>query len=73
MSLPGSIPAWVAFVTFGVLMLAGVEAQDITAGSSCAAVLQQGTYNTFQTSTTGSSYSEAHSSACKDYSDYTYR
>ena len=47
-------------------------AQAITAGSSCSAVLQQGVYNTFQTTRQDSSYYEAHQSACQDYSSYTY-
>ena len=61
-----------SYALLSLAALYSVVAQDISAGSSCAAVLQQGVYNTFQSSNSGSSFSEAHTSACMDYSEYSY-
>ena len=62
-----------------LLMFVMVKAQYDTSGAgSCAAVLQAGVYNTFQTSSSSSassstsSYTTLQTSICKDYSSYTY-
>ena len=67
-----SIKIIISCVLLSLATLYSVDAQDISAGSSCAAVLQQGVYNTFQSSNSGSTFSEAHTSACMDYSEYSY-
>lgn len=76
--LPQVSPTLVGVALVGLLLAfccrtaAAQAAANPSAGSSCAAVLSAGVYNSYVSSNTNGDFSAAQQAACADYSSYTF-